>query len=438
MRKSTELPQVGWATEDLVRRLSHALDIAEQVLERLAAKGYSDPREPSNNLRPEKLISETAFLVLGASTASDHPEIRQRIRGAVDRLRPHARSERILLGVCLEPALALDYAQAHIYLTRLGYPDLAFDAVLRQSLNSQVSGGRELPPYRMLEQEWLVSTWSGVRSNIDKKHPLLRHSVLGRPLDLLSGSREELYAFTHALIYVTDFSLLPRPLPRRPSEILAEAESALARCLDEEDYDLGGEILLAWPLTGTSWSTAATFGFRVLASVEDQAGFLPSPSTRLERLHELSGDDRTEYLLATGYHTAYVMGLLCAAALQPGKAPPARIPSVQLSAGSFGPILQFLDADRRRAHWQEEFDRLTPPERDAIAGFLFAAALRRRVTQRDFAGLRELLATGCALGLADCAAASQAAELLERLAVAAPTLLETRRRSQGNLKVAAT
>jgi hypothetical protein len=411
-----------------VRRLSHALDIAKQAVERLATKGYSDSKDPSNNLRPEKLISETAFLLLGASTAGEHPEVRQRIRAVAERLLSHARSERMILGVCLEPALALDYAQAHIYLTRLGYPDADFDAVLRQSLTSQVRDGRERPPHRVLEQEWLAGTWHGVRPNSGRKLPLVaRHSVLSRPMDLLSGSRDDVYAFTHSLMYVTDFNILPRSLPRPPSAILAEAEAALGRCLDEEDYDLGGEVLLAWPLSGKPWSAAAVFGFRVVADVEDRAGILPSPSTRLQRLHELNDAERPEYLLATAYHTAYVMGLLCAAALQPCKAPPVRLPAAQFGAGSSGPILQFLDADPRRAHWREEFEQLAAPERDAIAGLLFAVALRRRARQHDFAGLRELLAAGYQLGLADCPAASQAAELLERVAAAAPTLLETRR-----------
>ncbi|HEX3619942.1 MAG TPA: hypothetical protein VHU16_06185 [Candidatus Udaeobacter sp.] len=424
MRKAIRRSQARWSTKDLLRRLSHALDVAEQAVERLALNGYTDSKDPSNNLRPEKLISETAFLLVGASTADKHPEVAQRIRRVGERLLPHARSRRMLLGMCMEAALALEYAQAHICLTRLGYRDAAFDAVLRRSLTSQVCGGRERPPYRMLEQEWLIRTWNGAGSKSSQKYPLAAHeSVLGRPMDLLGGSREDVYAFTHALIYITDFNLRPRRLPRPGREILAEAEAALARCLDDEDYDLGGEILLTWPLTGQSWSAAAVFGFRVLASVEDQAGFLPSQSTKLQRLSEMSGDERTDYLLATGYHTMYVMGLLCAAALQPGMAPPTRIPAAARGTGSHLPILRVLDADPRRRHWREEFDRLAKPERDAVVGLLFAMALRRLTIQRNFAGLHELLATGYSLGLANRPIASQAAELLERVSAAAPTLL---------------
>jgi len=233
-------------------------------------------------------------------------------------------------------------------------------------------------------------------------------------MDPLNGSRDDIYGFTHALMYVTDFNIRPRPLPRERAAILAEAEVALARRPDEQDYDLAGEVLLAWPLSGRSWSAAASFGFRLLARVEDEAGFLPAPSTRLERLNSLQGSERSAYLLATAYHTVYVTGLLSAVALQPGRTPPAGIPG-NVKSGSARHILQFLKPDDRSAHWRDEFDRLTGGERDALAGLLLKIALRRRTLQRGFGAIHQLLEMAYAVGLADTPAASQAAELLERL-----------------------
>jgi hypothetical protein len=160
--------------------------------------------------------------------------------------------------------------------------------------------------------------------------------------------------------------------------------------------------------------------------VQDEAGFLPCAKTKLQRLEQLSGDEREEYLLATRYHTAYVMGFLCASALRRGSAPPVRLPRRVQGTGTHAPILRLLDADPRRRRWRKEFDRLAVPERDAIASLLFAMALRRRVVERNFAGLGELLKTGYQLGLANCPAAAQAAELLERVTEAAPRLLASR------------
>jgi len=415
----------AWSKEDLARRLCHALDIARQALEHLAQEGYTDPEERGNSVRPEKLVSETAFFLLAASTAADCSEVRERIERVAQLLIPHARSERMLLGLCLHPALALDYAQAHICLTRLGFPDAGFDALLRQSAGSQARAGRERVPHRMLEQEWITAVWEnpGPASHL-RTPPAALDSVLNQPMDLLNGSREDIYAFTHALMYVRDFNIRPRRLPRRRAEILAEAEAALARCLDEQDYDLGGEVLLGWPLTGKSWSPASVFGFRVLAQVEDRAGFLPASSTRLARLAKLEGEARTCYLLATAYHTAYVMGLLCASTLQAGSAPPLKLPTGKSTAvqGSGTLVLRFLDADKnkdadaRSGHWRGELEQLTYPERDAIAGLLLNIALRRKASRGEFDALRELLKLAYSCGLSDTPAASQAAEMLERLA----------------------
>jgi hypothetical protein len=406
-----------WDAEDLQRRLCHALDIAKRTVDRLASDGYADPEEPSARIRAEKVISETALLLLAASTAAAGHEVRRRIHSVATILQKHARSNRMLLGICLEPALALDYAAAHLCLSRLGYPDANFDALLREALEAQSSGGRERVPHRALEQAWLMKGSS--EPSADRQHIWngVRESVLNRPMDLLNGSRDDLYAFTHSLMYVSDFNISPRRLPRNRSVIRAEAEAALARCLDEQDYDLAGEILLAWPLTSaTSWSAVAAFGFRVLASVDDQAGFLPTASTRIQRLAELEGQDRESYLLATAYHTIYVMGLLCATALQPGRTPPAYIPTTAAMPGSAERILSLLQPGDHAAHWTEEFTKLSSLERDALAPMLLDIGLRRSVERRDFGAVAGLLAAGDALGLTDRPQASQAAELLHRLA----------------------
>ena len=407
-----------WDQQDLIRRLCHALDIARLAVDHLAADGYKDDSDPSRNVRPEKIISETAVLLVAASPAMIHDEVDERVRNVAELLRPHARSERARLGLCLEPAVAWDYALPHVCMNRLDYPDYEFDKLLRASLESQARCGRERVPHRMLEQEWVATGWYQPKPGRKlTSPPTARRSILAQTMDLLNCTRDDIYAFTHALMYVTDFNLIPALLPRRRALILAEAEALLARCLDEQDYDLAGEVLLSWPLTGKSWSAAASFAFRVIACVEDKAGFLPTAGTRISEIRAREGLARTRYLLATAYHTAYVMGLVCAACLRPGSAPPVAIPAAGAKLCSSRQILRVLDAGSECPHWRDEFRQLNEPEGDALAGFLLSMALRRRVRKRDFGGLRDLLQLADELGLADSPVASQAAELLERLAL---------------------
>jgi hypothetical protein len=170
------------------------------------------------------------------------------------------------------------------------------------------------------------------------------------------------------------------------------------------------------PLTGKSWSAAATFSFRVLAHVEDQAAFLPTPSTRISELRALEGDERTQYLVATAYHTAYVMGLLCAASLQRGHEPAAELRSDKVRPALANEIIRLLDTDGRSPHCREEFWQLTEQEADALAEFLINVAIHRRFASRDFEGVHAILELAYGSDLANTPLVRQAAEMLHRLA----------------------
>jgi hypothetical protein len=408
--------EARWDRADLIRRLCHALEIAEKSVERLGLKGYQDPAEPLNNLPCEKLISETAMLLVAASAVAPAQPVWTRVDSLAQILIPYARSDRIRLALCLRPALAWDYGVAHLCLQRLGYIDAEFDALLQRSLRSQAYAGRERVPHRELEIEWLHRMQPGAKDRT-RCRCAAEQSILNHPMDLFGGTREDMYAFTHAVMYTADFNINPAPFPRPREVLLGEAEAALARALDSEDYDVGGELLLTWPLTGMTWGAAATFGFRVLADIEDQVGFLPTAATRLDRLNALEGEARAEYLTATAYHTAYVMGLLCAAALTPHREPPAHLSSQVAVPRSAEAILPFLIDSSPRRHWQNTFDRLSVTERDAIGELLLIIALHRLIAEHDFAGLAKLLELAVSLELTDTPAASQAAELLDRLAL---------------------
>jgi hypothetical protein len=408
----------AWSSADLTRRLCNALDIAEQAIARLASEGYVDAIDPALSVRPEKVVSETAVLLLAASAVKEQPALGERLDQLARLLAPHARSPRMRAGVCFEPALALDYAQAHGCLLQMGYADPGFDALLRAAAQSQAFAVRERTPHRALEQRW-VAELCGLDSALPppSRHALASMSALGKPLDLLGGSREDIYAYTHALMYLNDPHLSRKRRPRSHAGLLADAEAALARCVDDEDYDLAGELLLAWPLTGARWSATAAFAFQTLALVEEEAGFLPSAGTRLAHLDRLSGKQRADCLLASAYHTIYVMGLLCAASLAPGRAPPTRPRGSLRWASRADEIHATLCARDKAPHWSSAYARLAPAERGSLVGFLLSVALRRAVRARDLAAVHELLHRAVDADLANGPLWSQAAELLERAAV---------------------
>ncbi len=269
------------------------------------------------------------------------------------------------------------------------------------------------PPSASLERRWISSLWTGQDADACFRADLL-NSVLNWPIDILGGLRDDAYAFTHLIMYCTDFGFQTGRLPRSRSIILGEAGSLLARYIDAEDYDLSGEILLTWPLTGAAWSPLAAFGFRVLASVEDQAGVLPCGNINLSRLTQLEGEERARYALGTAYHTAYVMGFLCAASLRPGRVPPMKIVGPRFEKSCLSRLLRYVDDDQ--GHWQSEFSSLAEEEQRVLTPLILDLAIIQKCRRHDYEAASEILSLACEYGIASSPMCWQAAELLERIA----------------------
>ena len=402
-------------------RILHALSFAKETLRLLAAEGYDDPETLPDKILPEKVIGETAFLLYAAWLTSD-PVIIEKVDEIARILAPYSRSKKILIGICLHPALAIEYAQAHVFLTRIGYPDERFDAMLEKSINAQSHFGRERPPHRMLEQEWVKRVWNKSSEPAEKYIiDAIAYSTMARPVDLLHGTREDLYAFTHALMYAMCFNSAPWGVKKENAAILDEAEAMLARCLDEEDYDLAGELLLAWPLTGSHWSALATLAFNVLLRVEDEASFLPSPATRVDILQKLEGEQRKKYFHATAYHTVYVMGLLCSASIKADRIPVQNITANETVSGISDKLLSFLELNGQAPHWLSCFSKLTGAEQDSLVDLLLNVAMYRNVQQKQYGAVFELVRIAYDTGAGSQELVTQAAELLDRLSLVAGT-----------------
>jgi hypothetical protein len=399
---------------DLVTRLCRALDLSERVLIHLLPDGYTDTVTPELSVPPQKAVSETGMLLLAASGARRFPEVRERIDHLISLIEPYARADENLLNIALRPGRLVEFGSAHVFLSRLGSIDPEFDHMLRLAYASSSRLGDERPPFATLEQKWIESLW---RNDGEPRRwrQLLGESVMCNPIDVLTGAREDIYAFTHLAMYLTDFGLRAARFPRKRSTILAEAESYLARCIVTGDHDLAGELLLLWPYMRAPWSPAATFALRWLTHLEDRSGLLPGGTTRPERLHALEGPDRMRYALGTAYHTAYVMGLLCSAALQPGRCPPANIHGPQASPAFIEEVLQTLEPDS--GHWRDVFAQLDRSEQGALGTLLLDIAIIQKHKKNDFKAINELIALGTRHRIPETPLRSQSVELLQRLGV---------------------
>ena len=401
-----------WVREDLVRRLCLALGIAKRAMGILGEDGYYDEKAPEDSFGRDKPLAETAMLLYVASGVTGHPQLKQWVDELSLLLVPKARSRRTACSIAIHPTICFQLAMPHILLSQLGHVDIPFDQLIAASADSLSHQGREVVPHRALEGMWLKSLWRGIPPEKESEAAAML-SVLNHPVDLLWGSREDAYAHTHAFMYYTDFGYSNRTLPRPKPEILSESAAILARSLLLEDYDLAAEVLMAWPLTSAPWIPAATFGLRVLADFEDKVGFLPSANGVPEKYDRLSGSERTKYALAATYHTAFVMGMLCALALRSEWAPPYEIAGILAPMKIIDDLLCFIpDSD---TPWRNTFLNLQPDEKRSLAPFLMDMALLSRVRAHDFSTVEKLLSLAVQSGLSNSPLCAQSAELLSRM-----------------------
>ncbi len=373
---------VAWPRADLEDRTVAALALAADVLDEFGTTGYVDAQRPALSFGPDKVIAESAMLAYTASGASDGYRLTSAVADVVERLVPLCRSAQALADAALNPQRAFKYAIPHRLVTALGRPDDRFDRFILAQCRTARSHAGELPPVAELERAWVMGGWT--RATGRGADPLdVRGTALAKPVNLLTVDREEAYALTHELFYVSDFARTPaRRLPRPRRAVLADASALLARFVRLEDYDLSGELLMAWPELGAPWDPVATFCFRVLAEVADAVGMLPCGNVDPARAASLAPEEAGRYLRATGYHTAFVMGFCCAAALRAGP-PPLVAAAAVPDADVVWPELYDL-IDHGRGHWQPVFETLAEPDKRALTPLLADMATLDGLDVRDY------------------------------------------------------
>jgi len=406
-------------TSDLVRRLTAVLAFAGRALTVLAEQEDSNAEE-TTDAPLEKIVAETAMLLLAAApVAESNASVCEQVLATGSRLVPLARSARVLGRIRLQPAVALDFGAAHVCLSRLRLGDPTVDRVLATSLASPVASMRERLPYRQLEADWLAMGSGAGGTPVDCGAARSVSTALGRGLDALVSSRDDVYAFTHALLYLSDFGRRLPDLPRRADLVVGDAECALASALDQDDFDLAGELLMTWPLLRIPWTAAATFAFSVLARLEDEAGFLPPLSLEGAAFSRLEGAQRRRYAFASSYHTPYVMGLLCALILSAGRLP-AWPPETNASEAADA-IVPLLGQATRPPRWEQDFAAMPRARQGLIAPLLLDVAIHRAVRRLDLVAIREALVLARRWGILASPSVSQSADLLRRCMATAET-----------------
>lgn len=364
-----------WCEADLLARVEGNLALAARAVDVLVAGGASP--------LAAKVVAETAMLVHVVAPLRHHSRaLAHALDALAAHVAPHTRTGDRVAGICLDPGHALDHASGHVMLAASGYPDPTVDGLLSLALQQVGDLGPERLPHRELELQWLRRL-HGEPVPTATERAVVARSALARPVDALASTREDVYAFTHALMYVSDLGRRPVAGGRPRAALRADAEAALAYAMDSVDHDLCAEVLFAWPMLGLPWTPVAAVAFQWLAHAEDETGHLRGLGYDPEVAAGLGGASLECYVLSTSYHTAYVMAMLCAAVVASGRRPP-RI-------------------DPTSALWREARARLA-----------LTASLRHAVTRGDLDAVASALDAAVRDGLACGPAVAQAVALLRR------------------------
>ncbi|MFF9814335.1 DUF6895 family protein [Streptomyces sp. NPDC014006] len=233
---------------------------------------------------------------------------------------------------------------------------------------------------------------------------LYRQSLPGLGADPLALDDTEVYAFTHALFYATDFGAHALP----PGAAVDDTVRVLlASHLIGGHLDLLAELLLCADVVGPEETDLVRRGWTALASAQRPDGAVPGPVHRPAVLAGLTGEKAEAYLFGTCYHTTLATGLAAAARLRQVSRPVPQAPSPCLPESAaegapspYPPVGADPDAVREWAGAvAAAAAHATEPDRgrwvEAVAGALVLCARRR-----DRPGLEAVLGAAGVLGVA--------------------------------------
>jgi hypothetical protein len=388
---------------ELRGRVRAGLDAVELVLAEVVVPAVPESEAQEHHERVAKIVGEAAMLLRIARRVLPDARSRARIAELAERLAPYARGPDVRRALVLRPSRAPMHALAHACLTDLGLADADFDRLARLALTSSVANANERVPYRMLDAAWVRHLLLG---DDELDHPALPLSPIGAGVDLLAATTEDGYAFTHALVYVTDFGRISFPPTFDVTRLGSTADGLCIKALDEDDLDLLAEVLMAARVLRVPWTPIQTFSFRALDATWDRFGFVPGPGLP----PPADGEDHgatVRRVLGTAYHTMFVSSLCAATIVSVETLPPDEVPP--------GPRIPAAELGCRGSVCRDTWDETPQFERDRLGELVLGFRLRRAVADGDLQAIGAVVEDALGVALVERPLFEQATELLERV-----------------------
>ena len=184
--------------------------------------------------------------------------------------------------------------------------------------------------------------------------------------------------------------------------------------MDEQNYDIAGELLMAWPLLQRAMDPIAAFALDCLFKIEAKVGFLPSPGLDTSMLDPDDQIARRTYIYNINYHTALVMGLLCNCLLTNTDRKDVIIKNAEYPNELKNILIKEFHF-KAHLHWVELFMLLDKSYQEQLVPWLYQVCLIRRIKEKKYGSVKKILELS-GNEFDKLVVNQQAYELLQRLA----------------------
>jgi len=309
--KYPEVPATYGTRAELLKRLDDCLAFAQRTVESV------NPAHPLWNVDLgqvsgyEKMMMEVGIFahLVGRAGCCD-----EAVGTLARAIRAHYDSTSALSCILRHPRLAASLGMLLLVLERFELATQQERAIVHRALESPYVDCSEHVPFRLLDRRWVLGL---AGSTVEPLPEALRLSTACRTTHPIYMTREDGYAVTHTIMYVTDFGARAVPSELRGDAVWHTIDAAIAWCTAVADYDLLAELLLAQLLLRRRLSKYGALAWRRSREIWDALGFLPSPSLSAASFRALTDQtEQRQYAFHNMYHTVLVSGLLCAAFLQ--------------------------------------------------------------------------------------------------------------------------
>ena len=310
MTDVVEYPAIYGSRAELLDRLRECLVFARLTVE------SADPLHPVWKVDLgqvsgfEKMMMEAGLLayIVGRTRyfEKETRDLVRAIRGKYD-------STSAVSCILRHPRLAASLGTLLLVLDHFGLATAQEVAAVHGAFESRYVECSEHVPFRLLDRRWVRGLATGVA---DPLIAALDLSTACRATHPIYMTREDGYAVTHAVMYATDFGVLPAPAALNKAALWDTIDAAIAWCTASGDLDLLAELLLSQLYLRGRLSAYGLIAWRQCRETWDSLGFLPSPSLSATSFQALMEEhQRRQYAFHNIYHTMLVGGLLCVALL---------------------------------------------------------------------------------------------------------------------------